>query len=207
MTAATTTTATTFETTASVMGGTASAQGSTVAAMANKGPSMLDSRMEMPQSSRSVAAPSGPQWTSIHDQYQTLEILGQGTYGVVYKAEHKITKKIVGLKRCRLDTFKEFGIPETTLREVSLLRDLRHENIMTLHHVSCNTVRLYMICEYLDLDLKKYIRANNGEIPIRKVKEITFSILQGLSFCHGHRVIHRDLKPVSHAECLILRQQ
>ncbi|XP_053992379.1 probable serine/threonine-protein kinase DDB_G0277165 isoform X2 [Hylaeus volcanicus] len=134
-------------------------------------------------------------WTSIHDQYQTLEVLGQGTYGVVYKAEHKITKNIVGLKRCRLDTFKDFGIPETTLREVSLLRDLRHENIMTLYHISCNTVRLYMVCEYLDQDLKKYIRSHQNGIPLNEIKHITFSILQGLAFCHGHRIIHRDLKP------------
>jgi serine/threonine protein kinase len=143
-----------------------------------------------------VSSPNSHRWTSIHDQYQTLEVLGQGTYGVVYKAEHKITKNIVGLKRCRLDTFKDFGIPETTLREVSLLRDLRHENIMTLYHISCNTVRLYMVCEYLDQDLKKYIRSHQNGIPLNEIKYITFSILQGLAFCHGHRIIHRDLKPV-----------
>lgn len=136
------------------------------------------------------------QWTSVHDQYKTIEILGQGTYGVVYKAEHKTTGEIVAMKRCRLDAFREFGIPETTLREITLLRDLRHENVMTLRRVSCNTERMYMICEFLDLDLKKYLRANPDGISIRKAKEITYEIFKGLAFCHGHRVIHRDLKPV-----------
>lgn len=145
-----------------------------------------------------VPPTTSPQWrwTSVHDQYKTIEILGQGTYGVVYKAEHKATGELVAMKRCRLDAFREFGIPETTLREIALLRDLRHENIMTLYHVSCNTERLYLICEYLDLDLKKFIRSRPKGIPILKVKEITYQLLKGLAFCHGHRVIHRDLKPV-----------
>lgn len=134
-------------------------------------------------------------WTSIHQQYKTIEILGQGTYGVVYKAEDKVTGEIVALKRCRLDVLKDFGIPETTLREIALLRDLRHQNIMRLYGLSCNTERLYMICEFLDLDLKKYLRKNSQGLPIRKVKEVTYEILKGLAFCHGHRVIHRDLKP------------
>lgn len=191
--AATVTTATT----AGPMGGVATTQTSAIGTtnLTEKSSTPTDSRAESSQAGGKTVSSFGPQWTSVHDQYQTLEILGQGTYGVVYKAIHKVTKQIVGLKRCRLDTFKDFGIPETTLREISLLRDLRHENIMTLYQVSCNTVRLYMICEYLDLDLKKYIRANRGGIPLGKVKEITFAILQGLSFCHGHRIIHRDLKP------------
>lgn len=164
-------------------------------------------------SSVSSAAPGAPaaapapaaglsawRWTSVHDQYKTTEILGQGTYGVVYKAEHKATGELVAMKRCRLDAFREFGIPETTLREIALLRDLKHENIMTLYHVSCNTERLYLICEYLDSDLKKYIRARPKGLPVSKVKEITYQLLKGLSFCHGHRIIHRDLKPVSLAD-------
>lgn len=134
------------------------------------------------------------QWTTIHDQFRTLQILGQGTYGVVYKAEHIATGKIVALKRCRLDVFRDFGIPETTLREIALLRNLTHENIMQLYRISCNTERLYMICEYLDFDLKKYIKTC-PRMSVLQVKEMTVKILRGLAFCHGHRIIHRDLKP------------
>lgn len=138
-----------------------------------------------------------PNKMSVHEKYKTIEILGQGTYGVVYKAENRLTGELVAMKRCRLDGFRDFGIPETTLREIALLKDLRHENIMTLHHVSCNTERLYLVSEYLDYDLKKYLRAmqTNGGLSIDKVKKLIYGILKGLAYCHGHRVIHRDLKP------------
>lgn len=134
--------------------------------------------------------------TPIHLQYRVIKLIGQGTYGVVYKAKDQETKQIVGLKRCRLETTEDaYGIPETALREVTLLHDLKHDNVMSLYRISCNAHRVYMVCEYLDLDLKQYLREHPNGIPIRKVKKITYALLKGLAFCHGHRVIHRDLKP------------
>ncbi len=67
------------------------------------------------------------------DRYQKLEksgsTLGEGTYGVVYKARDKNTGEVVALKRIRLEIEDE-GIPSTTLREISVLRQLKHPNIV-----------------------------------------------------------------------------
>jgi len=135
-------------------------------------------------------------WTDVHEKYKTTAIIGQGTYGIVYKGERRSGPcEDVALKRARLDAFTDFGIPETALREVTILRDLKHENIMHVSEISCSTSRMYMVCEYLEMDLKKFIRSHVRAIPRQVVKQITYEILKGLAFCHGHRVMHRDLKP------------
>lgn len=63
------------------------------------------------------------------ERYQKLEKIGEGTYGVVYKAKDRITGMIVALKRIRLEAEDE-GIPSTAIREISLLKELRHPNIV-----------------------------------------------------------------------------
>jgi cyclin-dependent kinase len=63
------------------------------------------------------------------EKYQKLEKIGEGTYGVVYKAKNRMTEEIVALKRIRLEAEDE-GIPSTAIREISLLKELRHPNIV-----------------------------------------------------------------------------
>lgn len=63
------------------------------------------------------------------ERYQKLEKIGEGTYGIVYKAKDRITNQIIALKRIRLEAEDE-GIPSTAIREISLLRELRHPNIV-----------------------------------------------------------------------------
>lgn len=63
------------------------------------------------------------------DTYQKLEKIGEGTYGVVYKARDKNSGDIVALKKIRLESEEE-GVPSTAIREVSLLKELQHENIV-----------------------------------------------------------------------------
>ena len=65
------------------------------------------------------------------ERYQKLEKIGEGTYGVVYKAKDRVTNQIIALKRIRLEAEDE-GIPSTAIREISLLRELRHPNIVRL---------------------------------------------------------------------------
>lgn len=66
----------------------------------------------------------------IKDYYTVKEKIGEGTYGVVYKAEDNMhNKRLVALKKIRLESEEE-GIPSTAIREVSILRELKHENIV-----------------------------------------------------------------------------
>ncbi|XP_027763371.1 cyclin-dependent kinase 3 isoform X2 [Empidonax traillii] len=88
------------------------------------------------------------------------------------------------------------GVPSTAIREISLLKELKHPNIVKLLDVIHSQKKLYIVFEYLSQDLKKYMDScQSGALPLSLVKNYLFQLLQGVSFCHSHRVIHRDLKP------------
>lgn len=63
------------------------------------------------------------------ERYQKLERVGEGTYGVVYKSKDRLTGEIVALKKIRLEAEDE-GIPGTAIREIALLKELQHPNIV-----------------------------------------------------------------------------
>ena len=62
-------------------------------------------------------------------KYKLIEKIGEGTYGVVYKAECRVTGKFLALKKIRLESEDE-GVPSTSIREISLLKELNHLNIV-----------------------------------------------------------------------------
>ncbi|XP_008580676.1 PREDICTED: cyclin-dependent kinase 3 isoform X1 [Galeopterus variegatus] len=129
------------------------------------------------------------------DVFQKIEKIGEGTYGVVYKAKNKESGQLVALKKIRLDLEVE-GVPSTAIREISLLKELKHPNIVRLLDVVHNEKKIYLVFEFLSQDLKKYMdSAPASELPLHLVKSYLFQLLQGVNFCHSHRVIHRDLKP------------
>ena len=82
------------------------------------------------------------------DEFQKLEKIGEGTYGVVYKAKDKITNQFVALKKIRLETESE-GVPSTAIREISLLKELDHPNVVQLLDVIHADQKLYLVFEYL----------------------------------------------------------
>eukprot|EP01098_Paradermamoeba_levis_P009738 TRINITY_DN4072_c0_g1_i1.p1 TRINITY_DN4072_c0_g1~~TRINITY_DN4072_c0_g1_i1.p1 ORF type:complete len:294 (-),score=72.68 TRINITY_DN4072_c0_g1_i1:73-954(-) len=128
------------------------------------------------------------------EKYIKIDKLGEGTYGIVYKAQNRETGEIVALKRIRLDSEDE-GVPCTAIREISLLKELKHPNIVRLYDVIHTEKKLTLVFEYLDLDLKKYLDECGGVISVPRMKSFLYQLLKGVSFCHEHRVLHRDLKP------------
>lgn len=75
------------------------------------------------------------------------------------------------------------------------MKGLKHPNIVELKEVIYSEDKLYLIFEYCDYDLKKYMRQVGGPLPPQEVKSFTYQILQATAYCHAHRVMHRDLKP------------
>ena len=88
------------------------------------------------------------------ERYQKMEKIGEGTYGVVYKAKDRVTGEIIALKKIRLEAEDE-GIPSTAIREISLLKELQHPNIVRLYDVVHTERKLTLVFEFLDQDLKK----------------------------------------------------
>jgi len=127
-------------------------------------------------------------------KYLKLEKLGEGTYGVVYKAKERDTDRTVALKKMRLDGEDE-GVPSTAIREISLLRELRHINVVRLLDVLHSENKLYLVFEFLDQDLKRYMDSVREPMSALLVKSYLYQLLKGIAYCHAHRVLHRDLKP------------
>ncbi|KAK1647276.1 hypothetical protein QYE76_065081 [Lolium multiflorum] len=142
------------------------------------------------------------------EKYEKLEKVGEGTYGKVYKAQDKATGQLVALKKTRLEMDEE-GIPPTALREISLLRLLSSSMyVVRLLAVEQTTkggqaggkAVLYLVFEFLDTDLKKFVDAYRRgpapkPLPTEVVKSFLYQLCKGIAHCHGHGVLHRDLKP------------
>ncbi|XP_014486235.1 PREDICTED: cyclin-dependent kinase 1-like isoform X2 [Dinoponera quadriceps] len=129
------------------------------------------------------------------EDFIKIEKIGEGTYGVVYKGKHKKTGEIVAMKKIRLEGDDE-GIPSTAIREISLLKELNHPNIVNLMDVLMEESKLYLIFEYLTMDLKKYMDSlGNKLMDPQLIKSYVFQIIRAILFCHKRRILHRDLKP------------
>jgi cyclin-dependent kinase len=128
------------------------------------------------------------------ERYQKMEKIGEGTYGVVYKAKDRVTGEIIALKKIRLEAEDE-GIPSTAIREISLLKELQHPNIVRLYDVVHTERKLTLVFEFLDQDLKKYLDICDSGLDLPILKSFLYQLLTGVAYCHHHRVLHRDLKP------------
>jgi len=133
----------------------------------------------------------------IDARYKHLEKLGEGTYGVVYKAIDTDNNEVLAIKKIRLED-EDQGVPSTTLREIAVLKELDHPNVVKLKNVSYipKSKKLYLFFEYVEMDLKKYMQSL-GKEPINQklVKSFMKQLIEGVLYCHSRRVVHRDLKP------------
>lgn len=128
-------------------------------------------------------------------RYQKLEKVGEGTYGTVYKARDKTTGELVALKKIRLELADE-GTPSTAVREISILKQLQHPNIVKLLDVDHTPTTLTLVFEFIERDLKMYLDCFGSEgLPLSTVVSFLKQLLQAVEFCHRHRILHRDLKP------------
>ncbi|KAK3934824.1 kinase-like domain-containing protein [Diplogelasinospora grovesii] len=128
--------------------------------------------------------------------FQQLEKLGEGTYATVYKGRNRQTGELVALKEIHLDS--EEGTPSTAIREISLMKELKHENILSLVDVIHTENKLMLVSEFMDMDLKKYMDTrggDRGQLDPATIKSFVYQLLRGIAYCHEKRILHRDLKP------------
>uniref|UniRef100_A0A914CRS6 cyclin-dependent kinase n=1 Tax=Acrobeloides nanus TaxID=290746 RepID=A0A914CRS6_9BILA len=127
------------------------------------------------------------------ETYKKIFDLGEGTYATVYLGKSLLTGKSVALKEIRLE--HEEGAPCTAIREVSLLRSLKHVNVVTLHDIVYTDRMLTLVFEFIEHDLRDYMEELENMISMSNVKLFLIQLLRGLAYCHKKRVLHRDLKP------------
>ncbi|KAF0683886.1 Aste57867_24113 [Aphanomyces stellatus] len=136
------------------------------------------------------------------DNYTIIDKVGSGTYGEVYKCQHKITKDIVALKKLRQDVEKN-GFPVTSIREMKILKQLKHPNIVELKEIVSKPdppkdgkkPPLYFAFEYMEHDLSGLL--THDKVPKFSRTQIQCymrQLLSGVAFMHGHKIMHRDIK-------------
>ncbi|KAB1200239.1 hypothetical protein CJ030_MR0G007784 [Morella rubra] len=129
------------------------------------------------------------------NQYQEILRIGEGVSGVVYMALDLETNKAVALKKLNLGQ-EPAEIPTTVIREISILKELQHENIVKLLDVVHSRKGLCLVFEYFDRDLKQHMFSSpEFSKDLCEAKMFLLQILRGIAYCHSHRVLHRDLKP------------
>ncbi|BDA48672.1 Cyclin-dependent kinase A-1 [Coccomyxa sp. Obi] len=126
--------------------------------------------------------------------FHGLQEKGKGSYAVVYKARDRLTGEVITLKKLKMEREGE-GVPGNAIREIALLKELQHPNIVRLRDVLWDNYRLYLIMDYVELDLREHMDQNPESSDIDNVKSYLYQILKAMQFCHAHRVLHRDLKP------------
>ena len=130
----------------------------------------------------------------IVERYTKIQNLGEGSYGVVFKAVDTETDQLVAIKKIKINIGDE-GLSTSSLREVSLLSSMQNENIVKLLRTETYQNNLYLIFEYCDNDLNKYIKSQKEDISIYTIKSILQQLLRALVYCHSQRIFHRDIKP------------
>lgn len=118
----------------------------------------------------------------------------------VYEGYDIKTNNRVALKIIKLS--EEEGIPNTALREISIMKALSHKNILSVLDVLHTELELVIVLSFVETDLKKLL---NGGGPVDK-KNLIKQLLEGVAYLHSKQIIHRDLKPqnilVDSAGCL-----
>ncbi|GAV66483.1 Pkinase domain-containing protein [Cephalotus follicularis] len=130
----------------------------------------------------------------VADRYLKGEVLGEGTYGVVYKAIDSKTGQTVAIKKIRLGKQKE-GVNFTALREIKLLKELKDPNIIELIDAFPHKGNLHLVFEFMETDLEAVIRDRNIFLSPADIKTYLQMTLKGLAYCHKKWVLHRDMKP------------
>ncbi|KAJ6657143.1 hypothetical protein lerEdw1_002732 [Lerista edwardsae] len=126
-------------------------------------------------------------------EFEKLNRIGEGTYGIVYRARDTQTDEIVALKKVRMDKEKD-GIPISSLREITLLLKLQHPNIVELKEVVVGNhlESIFLVMGYCEQDLASLLENMQAPFSEAQVKCIILQVLKGLQYLHDNFIIHRS---------------
>ncbi|OMJ72346.1 hypothetical protein SteCoe_29239 [Stentor coeruleus] len=128
------------------------------------------------------------------NKYDILGVVGEGAYGMVLKAKNKETGEIVAIKKFKESEDDEV-VRKTIVREVKVLRMLKHDNIVQLKEAFRRQGKLYLVFEYVDRNLLEVLEERPNGLGADRVKHYIYQLCKAIDLCHGQDIIHRDIKP------------
>ncbi|KAJ7388729.1 Serine/threonine-protein kinase 36 [Desmophyllum pertusum] len=127
------------------------------------------------------------------ERYHVLEVIGEGSFGKVYKGRKKFSGQVVALK-----FIPKVGRSEKELknlqREIDIMRNLEHENIIKLLDSFETPKEVCVVTEYAEGELFQILE-DDGSLPEQQVRMIACQLVKALYYLHSHRILHRDMKP------------
>ncbi|XP_063978078.1 cyclin-dependent kinase-like 1 isoform X2 [Diachasmimorpha longicaudata] len=128
------------------------------------------------------------------ERYERLARLGEGSYGVVFQCRDRQTGKLVAVKKFQ-QTEDDPLIRKIALREIRLLKNLKHPNLVNLLEVFRKKRKLHLVFEYCEHTLLNEMEKYPHGCPEHLIRQLTWQILQGVAYCHRLGCVHRDVKP------------
>lgn len=128
------------------------------------------------------------------NKYEVLGVVGEGAYGVVLRCKNKDTNEVVAIKKFK-ESEEDEVVRKTTLREVKILRIMRHENIVQLKEAFRRKGKLYLVFEFIEKSMLDVLESHPNGLDTESVRVLTLQLTRAIEYCHRHDVIHRDIKP------------
>ncbi|KAI0386144.1 kinase-like protein [Hypomontagnella monticulosa] len=133
------------------------------------------------------------------ENYDKLNDIEEGAYGWVARAKEIKTGKVVALKRLKIDPTDTAGLPETGLREIQILKDCSHRNIVELREVvvgddTSRIENVFLVLEFLEHDLMSVLEDMPEPFLASEIKTLLLQLASGVAYLHDHWILHRDLK-------------
>ncbi len=128
------------------------------------------------------------------NKYEVQGIVGEGAYGVVIRCRHKVSGEVRAIKKFR-ESEDDEAVRKTAVREVKILRLLRHSSIVHLHEAFRRKGRLYLVFEFMPMNLLNMLEEQPGGRSLQETRKYLHQLVHAIDWCHQHSVIHRDIKP------------
>ncbi|XP_049424482.1 probable serine/threonine-protein kinase nek3 isoform X2 [Epinephelus fuscoguttatus] len=128
------------------------------------------------------------------ERYESLGLVGEGSYGTVLKCRHRDSGRLVAIKKF-VDSDDDKTVKKIALREIKLLKQLHHDNLVNLLEVWKRRRRWYLVFEFVERTLLDDLEQNPSGLDLNTSRQYLYQILRAAAFCHQKNIIHRDIKP------------
>lgn len=133
---------------------------------------------------------------AIEDAFDHLEVVTEGTYGVVFRATDRASGATKAIKKYKpISTLTENGLCVTLLREIALIRGLRHPNVIEFERVLVDDAKqVFCVMPFFPGNMKK-LTFTSLKSKLAEVRHVMRQLLEAVAYIHGQFVVHRDLNP------------
>ncbi|XP_059608629.1 cyclin-dependent kinase-like 3 [Phlebotomus argentipes] len=128
------------------------------------------------------------------EKYDVISVVGEGSYGLVMRCRHRESGQYVAIKKF-LETEDDPTVRKMAMREIRMLKRLRHENLVNMIEVFRRKKRFFLVFEYLEHTVLEELEARSGGLGFVTARKYIYQVVRALDFIHSNDVIHRDIKP------------